>query len=197
MKDTFPCIIHYLIGMALLCSCASPPASFYTLSVVQEKAAAHSSSVSIAVGPVSIPETVDRPQMVLQAGPNEVTIDEYNRWAAPIQDGIQRVVMENLSQLLGTSRVYRFPRGPVNTPDYRIELEVLRFESTLGEGTFLDVVWTVRGSAKGEIRTGRTTSRQTVANKSYEALAGAHSKAFGVLSGDVANAVRSLEHQAH
>jgi uncharacterized lipoprotein YmbA len=195
MKKTFPHVIFYLIGMALLCSCASSPASFYTLSAVQEKSEAHSSSVSIAVGPVSIPETVDRPQMVLQAGPNEVTIDEMNRWAASPRDGIQRVVMENLSQLLGTSRVYRYPQGPVNSPNYRIEMEVLRFESTPGEGTFLDVVWTVRGTTKGEIKTGRTTSRQTVANKSHEALAGAHSQALGVLSRDVAEAVQSLEHQ--
>jgi uncharacterized lipoprotein YmbA len=196
MNITFPHVIYYLFGMALLCSCASPPASFYTLSAVQEKAAAPSSSVSIAVGPVSIPETVDRPQMVLQEGPNEVTIDEMNRWAASPRDGVQRVVMENLSHLLGASRVYRYPQGPVNTPDYRIEMEVLRFESTLGEGTFLDVVWTVRGSAKGDIKAGRTTSRQTVANKSHEALAGAHSQALGVLSRDVANAIQSLEHQA-
>jgi uncharacterized lipoprotein YmbA len=196
MKGTFHYVNFYLIGMALLCSCASPPASFYTLSAIQEKVMAPSPSVGIAVGPVSIPETVDRPQMVLQAGPNEVTIDEMHRWAASPRDGIQRVVMENLSHLLGTSRVYRYPQGPVNSPDYRIEMEVLRFESTPGEGTFLDVVWTVRGSAKGEFKTGRTTSRQTVANKSYEALAGAHSQALEALSRDVAVAIQSLEHQA-
>lgn len=122
-----------------------------------------------------------------------MTIDELNRWAAPLRDEIQRVVMVNLSHQLGASRVYRYPQGQAISPGYRIEIEVLKFESTLGNDAYLDAIWTVRRVSGGDIKTGRTTSRQTVANKSYEALAAAHSRALGVLSRDLAQAIQSLE----
>lgn len=193
MKRTAHHLAFYLIGVSLLCSCASSPASYYTLSAVEKTASAHFPSVSIAVGPVSIPDSIDRPQMVLQKGENKVTIDELNRWAASPREGIQRVVMENLSYLLGTSRVYRYPQGPTNSSGYRIEIEVLKFESTLGVDAYLDAIWTVRRVNGGEIKTGRTTSGQTAANESHEAMAAAHSRALGVLSRDLAQAVQSLE----
>ena len=72
--------------------CAStPPSRFYTLSAVAVPAAAPS-NVSVAVGPVSVPADVDRPQFVVSAGPNQVRLDEFNRWASPLQNGISHVV---------------------------------------------------------------------------------------------------------
>jgi len=183
-----------LIGMAMFVSCASSPASFYTLSAV-ENTTATPSPVSVAVEPVSIPESIDRPQMVLHKGTNEVIVDELNRWAASPKDSIQRVVMENLSHLLGTSRIYRYLPGPITSSDYRVEIEILRFDSTLGQGTLLDAIWTIRRGDREEIKTGRTTSHQKAADQSYEALAAAHSQALGVLSHDLAKAIQALEQQ--
>lgn len=191
-------ILHFmvcLIGMVMFVSCASSPASFYTLNAVENTTATPLPSVSIAVEPVSIPESIDRPQMVLQKGTNEVMVDELNRWAASPRDSIQRVVMENLSHLLGTSRVYRYLPGPITSSDYRIEIEVLRFDATLGQATFLDAIWTIRKGDREETKTGRTTSHQKVADQSYEALAAAHSQALGALSRDMAKAIQSLEQQ--
>jgi uncharacterized lipoprotein YmbA len=45
---------------------------------------------------VAIPAAVDRPQFVIQKGPNQVAIDEFNRWAAPLAASIGRTVAENL-----------------------------------------------------------------------------------------------------
>jgi len=177
--------------MALFCSCASAPSSFYTLTAVHEKATVPSPPFSIAVGPVSIPDSIDRPQMVLQKGPNKVAIDELNRWAASPRDGIQRVVMENLSHLLGTSRVYRYPQGAWIPVDYQIEIEVLRFESTLGEDAFLDAIWTIKRRNKDDIKTGRSTVHRTVSGNTHEALAAAHSQALGFLSRDLAAAIEA------
>ena len=185
--------VFCLIGMALLTACASPPSRFYTLSSTQETAGFSPSSISVAVGPVSIPESVNRPEIVVQVGPNQVALDEFNRWAAPLQADIQRIIMENLARLLGTSGVSRYPQGPIITPDFRVQIEVLRFESTPGDAALLDVIWTVRGKNEKEVKTGRTTVREPAREKSYDALVAAHSRALGTLSHDLAEAILALQ----
>ena len=66
--------------MALAAGCASPPSRFYTLSGATANATS-TEGPSIAVGPVSIPAVVDRPEIVVTIGDNEVWLDEFNRWA--------------------------------------------------------------------------------------------------------------------
>lgn len=172
--------------------CAStPPSRFYTLSAVAVPAAAPS-NVSVAVGPVSVPADVDRPQFVVSAGPNQVRLDEFNRWASPLQNGISRVVAENLVMLLGTPRVTLFPQTLSADADYRAAIEVQSFASAPGEAAMLDAVWTVRRMKDGKTATGRTTVREPVQEKGFDALAAAHSRAVGRLSQDLAGAVRAL-----
>jgi uncharacterized lipoprotein YmbA len=142
--------------------CGSTPASrFYTLSAGVAPAAMPL-NISVVVGPVSVPAVVDRPQIVVTTGPNQVRVEEFNRWAAPLQNGIARVVAENLVTMLGTPRVTLSPQTLSADADYRAAIEVQSFESAPGE-------------------------------KSYDALAAAHSRALARLSRDIADAVRALD----
>ena len=179
-------------ALVLATGCAStPPSRFYTLSAVTGPAAAPS-SISVAVGPVSVPADVDRPQFVVSTGPNQVELDEFNRWAAPLQNGISRVVAENLVMMLGTPRVTLYPQTLSADADYRAAIEVQSFASAPGEAAMLDAVWTVRRMKDGKTETGRTTVREPVRDKSFDALAAAHSRAAGRLSQDIAGAVRAM-----
>ena len=56
----------------------------------------------------------------------------------------------------------------------------------------MDAVWTVRRMKDGETKTGRTTAREPVQEKGYDALAAAHSRALARLSQDIAGAVQEL-----
>ena len=51
----------------------------------------------------------------------------------------------------------------------------------------------MRRSKDGKAETGRTTAREAVQEKGYDALAAAHSRALARLSRDIADAVRALE----
>ncbi len=130
---------------------------------------ATSSNLSIAVGPVSVPAAVDRRQIVVSMGTNQMRLDEFNRWAGPLQNNISRVVAENLA-LLGASRVICFPQMLGADADFRVAIEVQRFESTPGESAMLDAVWTVRRAKDGKSELGRTTVRETVQQNSYDVL---------------------------
>ena len=191
--------MHPLTAIAALCifaglaaGCASSPVTrFYTLSAAAAPATT-SSNLSVAVGPVSVPAVVDRPQIVVTTGPNQVRLEEFNRWASPLQNGIGRVVAENLVAMLGTPRVTLSPQT-LSDADYRAAIEVQRFESAPGEAAMLDAVWTVSRTKDGKSQTGRTTVREVASDKGYDALAAAHSRALASLSRDIADAVGALE----
>src|SRR5262245_24626360 len=180
------------VFVILVGACASPSSRFYTLSAGAAPATTPS-NLSVAVGPVSIPAIVDRPQIVVTTGPNQVRVEEFNRWAAPLQNGIARVVAENLVAMLGTPRVTLSSQVLSSEADYRAAIEVQSFESAPGEAAILDAVWTVRRAKDGKAQPGRTTVREPVQEKGYDALAAAHSRALARLSRDIADAVRALE----
>jgi hypothetical protein len=188
------CLAALLICAALvLAGCAStPPSRFYTLSAVTETAPT-ASEISVAVGPVSVPAVVDRPEIVVTTGANQVKLDEFNRWASPLQDHVSRVVAENLVAMLGTPRVTQFPQNASADADYRVAIEVQRFDSTPGEAAVLDAVWTVRRAKDAQTKTARTTIREQTREKDYDALAAAHSRAVARLSQDIADMIRALD----
>jgi len=179
---------------ALVTGCSSPPAHFYTLSATAAPGSAQS-KLSVAVGPVSVPATIDRPQIVVSTGANQVSIDDFNRWASPVQDNLVRVVAENLGAILGTPRVTLYPTLAADV-DFRVQIEVRNFESAPGKQASLDAVWTVRRLKDGKTETGRTSVRETITESGYDALAAAHSRAVARMSQDIADAVRTLDRAA-
>jgi uncharacterized lipoprotein YmbA len=191
--------MHRLTATAAVCifvgfaaGCASTPASrFYTLSAANAPAAT-SSNLSMVVGPVSVPAVVDRPQIVVTTGPNQVRLEDFNRWASPLQNNISRVVAENLVAMLGAPRV-TLSQSLGADADYRAAIEVQTFESAPGEAATLDAVWTVRRTKDGRTETGRTTVREALQEKGYDALAAAHSRGLARLSRDIADGVLALE----
>jgi uncharacterized lipoprotein YmbA len=187
------CTLAILCAVAALAAgCASSPAHYYTLSATASPGASQS-KIAIAVGPVSLPAAVDQPQIVVNTGTNQVTFDEFNRWASPLQDNVARVVADNLAAILGTARVTLFPLTLNAEVDYRVQIEVRNFESIPGKLASLDAVWTVRRTKNGNSETGRTSVREPVQANSYDALASAHSRALARLSQDIADTVRTLD----
>jgi len=179
-----------MLGAAVAGCGASPAARFYTLSSAA-KAEGGSAAYAVGVGPVTIPSAVDRPQIVVQVGPNRVEIDEFSRWAAPLDEGIARAVAGNLAILLGTPDVAVAPLASL-TPEFRVTIDVQRFDSTRAESVVVDAVWAVRRTAGEEARSGRTLARETVEAESVDALAAAHSRALARLSADIAGAIREM-----
>jgi uncharacterized protein len=176
--------------LLLAAGCASPPSRFYALSAAPTPAATPS-DLSVVVNPVIIPAAVDRAQMVVSVGQNQVRVDEFNRWVGPLQNGIARVVAENLVAMLGTPRV-TVSSQTLTLPDYRVAIDVQRFDSALGEAATLDAFWTVIRIKDGRSQTGRTSLREATTAPGYDGVAAAHSRALERLSRDIAGGVQAL-----
>ena len=146
-------IAHLMVSLAVLAAAASgcgttAPSRFYTLDATAVADGAAPLGTAIMVGPVSIPAAVDRPEFVVQTAPNRVDIDEFNRWAAPLNDGIAQAVAGDLVKLLGTPNVAAAPMANFD-PAYRVTIDVQRFDSVQGQSALLEAVWTVHQTAGG------------------------------------------------
>ena len=166
--------------------------TFYVLSGPETAApASRPDSLVIAVGPVAVPDAVDRAPMVLATSPNHVDLSEEHRWAEPLKTAIPRIVGEHLMRLLDTTRVMTSRLGSSAAEiDYRVALEVQRFDSSLAQGAAIDVLWTITGKRANPARTGRSSVREPAPEGTPEAVAAAHSRALARVATDIAAAMR-------
>jgi uncharacterized lipoprotein YmbA len=183
-------LILIALVAAAAASCASAPARFYNLDSTATPDGVLAMRAAVMVGPVSVPAAVDRPEFVVQTAPNRVDVDEFNRWAAPLDDAIAQAVAGDLVKLLGTPDVAAALMANFE-PAYRVTIDVQRFESVPGHSVLVEAMWTVHRTEGGETRSGRTTAPEAVQGDSFDALAAAHSRALARLSGDIAGAIRA------
>ncbi len=183
--------MRWLALSVILYGCASsPPSQFYTLSATAAPALAPVAQPGyrIVVGPATVPDSLDRPQLVVRMSENRVTLVEHARWAEPLSSAIPAVLAEDLGRLLNSSAVMAYPQNPEHF-DYQVLIEVLRFDSVPDDAATVEVAWTLR-APDGESRFGRTLVRERVDSTGYEALAAAHSRALRAVSAAIADAVR-------
>ena len=133
---------------------------------------------------------VDRPQITIRVGPNRVAVDEFNRWAEPLNQNIARVVAANLATMLGTPRVASSPLANFN-PDYRVAINIQQFESVPGGSVTVEALWVVLKPAGSVSLSGQTVASEPVSGNDYDALVAAHSRALAKVSADIAAAIRS------
>jgi uncharacterized lipoprotein YmbA len=184
------------IGCALLAALAlagcgsTPKESFYMLEAPPPSPTAAAAGPSIFVGPVIVPEAVDRTPMVVRTGPNQVDVEDFQRWAEPLKSAIPRVIAGNLMRELGTSRVGYTRAASLNNADYRIAIEIQRFDSSLSEGATVEALWTISNAKGAAPRTGRTLAHEAAEPATHAGVAAAHSRALAQVAKDIANAMR-------
>ena len=186
-------LIAATFALAQLVGCGTSPSShFYTLSsgAPPERSEAKA-QYSVAIGPVTVPEIIDRPQIVTHGGPNQVQIAEFERWAGPLRSEIPRVIADNLMQQLDGAYVYVYPQNVNLNADYQVQLQVQRFDSTLGDAVTVEVLWAVHTAQGGTEKTGRSTVHEPTNGSGYDALVVAYSRALASVSRDIADAIRS------
>ena len=99
-------------------------------------------SISLGLGPFTMPSYLGRPQMVTRKDPNQIVFSQYNRWAEPVDEGFQRVVAENVGRVVGTNEIVLFPWYQIPL-EYQVKGEVLRFEANDDGEVVLEAIWTV------------------------------------------------------
>ena len=172
--------------------CGSSPTRFYALNGLPQ-GVGHTGGVArsgpaLGVGPVAVPERLNRPEIVTWVNESMLHLADFDQWAAPLQDSLTRVLAENLAVLLSTDRAAVFP-WPSDTPiDYEVRVEVTRFEGTLGRDCSLIARWFILRRVDKQTKAGRSSHTEP-AGESYTTLVAAQSRLVAALSRDIATAL--------
>ena len=188
--------------VAILAGCASsPPSKFYQLNSVQNRTSITSDAspernLIIVIGPVQVPDYLNRPQIVTRAGKNELKFSEFDRWAGSLEWNTTRVLVEDISSLLPADRIsvvrwtpYMESQGEAS---YRVEVLVSRFEGTLGDSVLLKAQWRVFADNRRLLLERESLVREQINDGSYEALVVSMSSALERLSQDITGGIRSV-----
>jgi uncharacterized protein len=130
-----------LCSTLLLAACSdSPPTRFFTLEPVTPAAAGIvSSGAPIKIASVQVPPSMDRLELVRQSAANELVIDDFAHWAAPLGDLARSALTQDLAARLGSPRVI-YPDVPDPDGTRRVTVDILSFTYAPGSAV-LEVSW--------------------------------------------------------
>lgn len=194
VKPLLAAMVYGLTGLLVMAGCGrSPQTTFYTLTpLVAEMTTPRVTGPSIAIASVTLPELVDRPQLVVPDAGTRVAILESHRWAEPLKSALPRFLADNISRLMNSDRVSAYPQHAANSADYRLFVDFQRFELT-GNTVVVDALWEIR-SAKGiHPLTGRSKIVEPIGSADYEAVVAGYSRAMATLSKEMVQSLRSLQ----
>jgi hypothetical protein len=199
-------------GLALLlaaCAAPSPPTRFHALAPLPPPAeaaagpAANSRPLVVSVGPVTLPEYLNRPQIVTRESATQMQLADFDQWVEPFDSLFPRVLTEDLAARLDTDRISLFPPPRDVRVDFGVEVDVVRFDAESSDGVVLDAFWRVYGRERdrlldqGRARIERPLpapppeTAERPAAGDYPTIVAAMSEATADLAGIIAEAVRA------
>jgi uncharacterized lipoprotein YmbA len=183
-------------ALAVACG-TTPQPSFFALSSASGDAAgapvASRPDLGLAVGPLSFPRYLDRPEIVTRDGANKLVVADTHRWGGSLRDDVLRVVGDDLGRLLGTARVAVYPDSPLFAGGYRVQIDLTEFEGVTPENVSLRARVTIVSLPDGKALVVEDMAvEQPVASDSYDDLVAAESTALGSLSRRIAERLAEL-----
>jgi uncharacterized protein len=177
------------------CSFLSPaadPSRFFVLNAVATGGGGPS-SLTVGVGPIAIAAYLTAPEIQTRAAASEILRSPIDRWGEPLEDGLVRVLAQDLSVELGTADVVLFPWYAEAQPEVQVAATIRRFELEAGGVAVLEARYRVSRVADG----GRAVSRDVAIRKepqgsSTGASVAALSEALADLARELAREVRAL-----
>ncbi len=206
MKDAMTRIaaLAVVISISFLAACSSilgpqPDLShFFTLAPLPEATRPseggtnNSSTMLLGLGPIKLPPYLDRNEIATRLSPTQVTYSSIDRWAEPLNVSVSRVLLQNLSYLLGTEQIVMYPWSNAAKVNYQIEVELLHFEVTQqGEARLLARYGVFSGGTRQVLVVRETAITHPTSTEGAASVA-ALSTTLGELSQQIASAVRDL-----
>jgi hypothetical protein len=183
-----------MLAVALATGCSSaPPMRYYLVTPLEAApAATPAPGPGVVVAAVRLPQYLERPQLVTRSGDNRLRLEEFHQWGGNLGKDLTRVLAENLARLLGSDAVVAAPHTLRPRPDYRVEVELLRFERAADARVHLAAKWWLQRGADGAPLAAPTTVLQSEplpASTTFDDTVAAMSRLYGELSRAIARAV--------
>ncbi|MDD5155765.1 MAG: PqiC family protein [Candidatus Omnitrophica bacterium] len=191
MKKLMIYAIFAFMSAGCISVSGSPNPRFYMLSSVDRDKASPvlniPASTIIEIGPVTIPPYLDRPQMVTQDKNKMVTFAEFDRWGEPLDSGLERLLVENLTLMLPGASLQMFPSNFAIPLNYQVIISVVQLEGDLSKDLLFITQWSIIDSQNRKmVLTKRSQFTCPIKPHNYSGLAGALSAACVSLSSEIA-----------
>jgi uncharacterized protein len=186
------------IAMAAGCTILAPrpdATKFYVLTATSTGGAAATSHLVIGLGPVKLPAYLEHAEVITRVAPNWLDLSSTDRWAEPLDDNFRRVLAADLTTLIGTDQVLPFPWDLSTKVDYKIEVNVERFERDSSGGAQLIANWIIRDGHSDRVLLTRPADFTESAGSGMENSAASLSADLNDLSKQLATAVIDLNQQ--
>jgi hypothetical protein len=191
-----------IIAVMFIAGCAgSPPSRFYTLSPLDAVDAAgknlsQGNAVIVAIGPVHIPDYLDRPQIVTRTGRNELSLAEFDRWPGSLKLDVARVMLDNLSIILHEQQVSIVPWRRAIPSECRVAVDISAFDIYLNDHVVLKANWVLYDKDGKKVVAMKDASyREPMKGNDYNAAVAAMSKCLISLSRGVAETIKGAVNQ--
>lgn len=187
-------ILLLTCGLFLVAGCSTPPSHFYLLTPLAAEPPSDpptSPDIGLVVGPVTLPEYLLRPQIVLRDETNEIRFEEFHRWAEPLHGNFSRVLAENLSRLLNSSRIVLYPGYRTAELPWQVTIDVARMEMGTGRPVELVARWHILDRRHRKlVYSNRSVITEPVDSDRQGAMIAAQSRALARLSREIAEALQ-------
>lgn len=169
----------WLLGPLLVCSgClgGSPPVRYFLLTPMAPMPLSTQAAPDkplIVVEPVVLPPYLDRTQIVTRRAANHLNLSQTELWGDHLRENISRVLLENLSVLLGTDRIFSPTSLSRDAPAFRIIAQISQFEQGADGIIVLKSRWRLINHQTGKtviVQQSHLTS-QPIQTTDYEAIA--------------------------
>ncbi len=182
------------------CLGSSRPSRFYTLAPLQVRDAPASSptDATLAVGPLEIPDYVDRQQIVTRTGANELVVAEFDRWGGSLDNQITASLVATLRDRLVSQQIAVAPwRSALLSGGaaYRVAVSVSRFDGIPGQSVVLQGRWQLTAQSGESLGMREATVTEKIDGAGYDALVAAMQRAlvrFGQQMADTVAAAKQM-----
>ena len=143
----------------------------------------------VGLGPIHIPEYLDRPQMVIAVTDHQYRLSEDHRWAESLDQNISLALFEALPSQLGTDRIVRYPWPQRLVIDYQIGIDILEFNVDANNQSRLTAQWFIKRKDQSTIDK-RFDCRIPSSNTDYDLMVETQSQCLSKLGREIANTLR-------
>ncbi len=159
-------------------------------------AVGHDPQLTLGIGPIEFPDYLSRLQVVTRTSANQIVLAQERRWGEPLDKNFARVFSENISLLMNTQQIEKYPWSHKTQIDYQIEIDVLRFEAGADGQSQMVARWIIKDGATGKDLYASETTASAPVPKGDAGASIALSDDLATLSRDVATHLVALN-QTH
>jgi uncharacterized lipoprotein YmbA len=143
---------------------------------------------------VSVPELVDRMQLVVLVPGTQVRLLQHERWAVPLKDQVASVLVTDLQVALSSKSVEGALEPGTCRHSVRLKVDILRFEARPKESALISANWQLSHEGTGSPTVWSATLREPLPDDSADTTVTAWSDILRDLSNQIAgSACRSSQ----